>query len=172
MMFSRLFVIAAASVAASCAAPEETKREANVTTVKPGANVGFSHALRAPVSPGGAGVLELVIDEKYDSGAMRVSASSTTLDLASASSERTIALNGQSSHRWDIFFKAGEAGVHYIDVMAVVEGDNGASATRSYSADVVVGDSKTVAAKSKASMATDASGEPMVVMEAEETTDE
>ncbi len=166
------FFTVIAFAAASCAAPENTTTADTVASAgKPGAAVSFSHALQAPVGPGGNGVLTLSIGEKYDTGAMEISAASDGLDLAAASRAKNILLDGASSHRWDIYFSAPTAGVYYINFTATVMDLNGVSATRSYAAAVQVGDA-TAAAKPDTPAVLDADGEPVMIMEAEETVEE
>ncbi len=163
--------VVVAAAAASCAAPETTTTAHPAPSGKPGASVSFSHALRAPVAPDGDGVLELTITEQYDAGTLQITAASDGLDLAAASRSTTLSMDGAAQHRWDVYFNAPAGGVYYIDFVVTVEDANGAGATRSYSAAIQVGDNA-ARAKPDAPMALDAEGDPVVVMEAEETIDE
>lgn len=164
------------AMAAACAAPEsaadaETKKTEPFSTVKPGAAVSFSHSLRAPVDPGGDGVLLLTIRETYDNGAMLLEASSEGLELAGASRSKTLSMDAGDTHQWDLYFDASDGGVYYIDIVAIVDDGNGGGSTRSYSAAIQVGDDATVA-KPSADVIRDAAGVPVVVMEAEETVED
>ncbi len=157
--------------AASCAAQERAATADPKPAGKPGASVSFTHTLRAPVEPGGGGVLELTIDEGYDAGAMEITATSDGLDLAATSRSMTASMNGASRHQWDVYFDAPAGGVFYIDFAATVEAVEGAAAMRSYSASVQVGDGGALA-KPNTAATLDAEGDPVVIMEAEETTED
>lgn len=157
--------------AAACAAPENTAADAHQSLGKPGAAIGFSHTLQSPVSPGGAGVLTLSINERYDAGQLAISVASSGLDLATASQSTTLSLSGASPHQWDVFFDAPDSGVYYIDFTAAVTDANGVTSSRSYSAAVQIGDGATLS-KPDANVARDADGNPVMIMEAEETIDE
>ena len=171
MIKTGLFIFIACA-AASCTAPETKTTTESVESVgKPGAALSFSHALQAPVTPGGSGVLELTIDEAYNEGALEMSAAASGLDLASASQALSLSLDGASSHRWDVFFTAPNAGVYYIDFAATVTDGNGVSSSRSYSAAVQIGDGAALA-KPDANVVLDADGNPVMIMEAEETVEE
>ncbi len=157
---------------AACAAPEntatETTKASPVLTAKPGAALSFSHSLRAPVDPGGDGVLQLTIRENYTGGAMLLEASSQDLKLADTSRSKSLSMDGGDTHNWDIYFDAGAGGVYYVDVTAAVDDGNGNFSSRSYSAAVQVGDEASFE-KTSADVARDAEGAAVVVMEAEET---
>ncbi len=166
-----LFTVIAIA-ATACAAPENTTAaDHGASAGKPGASVSFSHTLQAPIAPGGNGVLALSIVENYDAGAMEISAASDGLDLAASSQSTSLSLDGASPHRWDVFFSAPAAGVFYVDFAATVTDRNGVAATRSYSAAVQVGD-VTALAKPDAPVTLDAQGEPVMIMEADETVEE
>lgn len=160
-----------AFTAAACAAPENIEADAHHSLGKPGAAIAFSHALQSPVSPGDAGVLTLSINERYDDGQMAITAASSGLDLAEASQSTTLSLVGASPHQWDVFFDAPSGGVYYIDFTAAVTDPNGVTSSRSYSAAVQIGDGATLS-KPDANVARDADGNPVMIMEAEETVDE
>ncbi len=163
--------IVTAFAGATVAAPGAAATAHPAPTIKPGAAVSFSHALRAPVEPNGAGVIELTINEEYETGAIQLVATSDGLDLATASRSTTISMDGASQHRWDVYFDAPAGGVYYIDFAATVE-DAGGSATRSYSVAVQVGDQAAFAKPQADDVALDAAGNAVVIMEAEETISE
>jgi|GEM_PF-6530360 len=178
MKLNRTIFAGAVIAAASCAAPEndpavssDHHQHHGRQTVKPGASVTFAHELRNPVDPGGSGVLELTIDEGYGDGAMTLTAASDALNLAAASQSTTKSLADGSRQRWDIFFDAPAGGVHYIDVTATVTDENGVTTSRAYSAAVKVGDGA-VLAKPDSPVVFDAEGEPVMIMQAEESIEE
>lgn len=138
---------------------------------KPGAAVSFSHALKGAVAPQGAGVLTLSIDKRLDSGRIAITATADGLDLAASSRATTFSLEGPSPHLWDVFFDAPDAGVYYIDFAATVTDERGGVSTRSYSAAVQVGAAAALS-KPDADVALDGDGNPVMIMEAEESVEE
>ena len=183
MMSQKILIPACALVAAlaACTAQEETapvdvetrnekhfSSTAFFATGKPGAGVSFGHSLRAPVQPGGDGVLQLTINEIYKNGELRLEASSESLDLAVASRSKALSMDGGAAHQWDLYFDAPDAGVYYIDITATVNDGAGAVMTRSYSAAVKVGEGAALA-KTSADVTRDTAGVPINVMQAEET---
>lgn len=178
MIFQRTIFAGAVIAAASCAASEndsaassEQHQHPAHQTVKPGASVTFAHELRDAVDPGGSGVLELTIDEGYGAGELTLTAASGGLALAASSQSTTRTLANGSRHSWDIFFDAPAGGVHYIDVTATVTDENGVTTSRAYSAAVKVGDGAGLA-KPDSPVVFDAEGEPVMIMQAEESIDE
>lgn len=167
-------VFLAAFALAACAGPQDSvahdEREGAHATQKPGAAIAFTHRLRDAVAPGGAGIVETTISELYSDGVIKISAMSQSLDLAEASASTQFSASGRDDHRWDIFFDAPDApGVYYIDLSAWIVSEDGASMMRAYSIPVQVGDEASTASKPAPTMQRDASGEPVVVMSAEET---
>lgn len=139
---------------------------------KPQAALALSHSLREAVMPGESGVVTISIEDAYDAGEVVLTASATDgLTLSANSSQASFTMAGAATNVWDIFFNAGAAGTHYIDIHAVVTGVEGAS-TLSYSVPVSVGTTISATKPSNPDMVTTADGKNIIMMEAEETIEE
>ncbi len=182
--FNTALFVALATAAASCAGQENDRPDATsadtlnaknevVPHLKSGAAVRFNHEMRAAVDAGEDGVVELIIDERYDEGRLDIEAVATGgVSLSASSASTSMALAGTSRHIWDIYFTAEDNGVHYIDVRATVTVAGDVVGSRSYSVPVKVGNAAAPSAKSSAKVDRDADGNPIIIMEAEETGDE
>lgn len=171
--------IAAAALIAACAAEKPANdiaaaagRENAAAGVdgarKPGAAVDISAVQRAAVDPGEIGVLEVTFAESYAGGTMTVTATgSEGLEILPPEPRTTMAMGDLKDHRWDISFRAAAPGVYYIDLSIAASEAGGAPEMRSHSVRVTVGDA--AAAAKPAAPATTIDGEPVVIMEAEET---
>ncbi len=171
--------IAAAVLIAACAAEKPANEivaaaddemgAAGVDGVrKPGAAVEVIAAQRAAVDPGEIGVVEVTFAESYDGGTMTVTATgSEGLEILPPEPKTTMAMGDKKDHRWDISFRAATAGVYYIDLSIAAAEAGGAPEMRSHSVRVTVGEP--AAAAKPATQATTIDGEPVVIMEAEET---
>jgi hypothetical protein len=150
---------------------EAPKAEADTDdfhSIKVGAAVDVSHAQAGAVDPGAVGVASFTMTEPYDGGTMTVTAAgSSGLELIPPAPSTTVSLATGNSHRWDVSFRAQNAGAYYIDLTISVTSPNGTVEMRSYSARVDVGSG---GATQKAVVKTDTiDGEPVVVMDAQET---
>lgn len=156
---------AAAGIAAEPAAEAPAD---DFQSIKVGAAVDVSHQQAGAVDPGSVGVVAFTMNEPYDSGTMAVvAAGSAGLDLVPPSPSTTIALGAGASHQWDVSFRAATAGAYYIDLSIKVTSPTGTTEMRSYSARVDVGAG---GAAQKADVKTEiVNGEPVVVMDAEES---
>ncbi len=170
--------IAAAALIAACAAEKPANEIASAATEKaaagdqgarkPGAAVEVTAAQRAAVDPGEIGVLEVTFAESYAGGSMTVTATgSEGLEVLPPEPRTTMAMGDKKDHRWDISFRAAAAGVYYVDLSIAAAEAGGAPEMRSHSVRVTVGD--VPAAAKPATQATTIDGEPVVIMEAEET---
>ena len=85
---------------------------------------------------------------------------STTKDMAAG-----------TTHSWRVDFAAEADGVHYINVLARVEMEDGFQESRAYAVRVEVGDWQAAQAKAQATRAVEmqADGEPADILQAEET---
>lgn len=154
--------------AALAEAPKAEASTDEFQSIKVGAAVDVSHRQTGAVDPGSVGVVAFTMNEPYDSGTMAVvAAGSAGLELVPPSPSTTVALGAGASHQWDVSFRAAAAGSYYIDLSIKVTLPNGASEMRSYSARVDVGAG---GAAQKANVKTEiVNGEPVVVMDAQET---
>ena len=135
---------------------------------KPGAAVDVTAVQRGAVDPGEIGVLEVAFAESYADGTMTVTATgSDGLEILPPEPKTAMAMRDRKDHRWDISFRAAAAGVYYVDLAIAASQAGGAPEMRSHSARVTVGDA--AAAGKAVSKATTIDGEPVVVMEADET---
>ncbi len=172
-------IAAAAGLIAACAAEKPAKDLATAAASekaaagdhgarKPGAAVDVTAVQRAAVDPGETGVLEVTFAESYADGTMTVTATgSEGLEILPPEPATTMAMRDKSAHRWDVSFRAGAAGVYYVDFTITASERGGAPEMRSHSERVTVGDG--TAAGKPATQATTIDGEPVVIMEAEET---
>ncbi|MEM8771274.1 MAG: hypothetical protein AAGD92_06470 [Pseudomonadota bacterium] len=159
---------------ADTVAQHSHKHGNETATRKPGAAVTFKHALRDKVSPNGAGVITLTVDNAYGEGTLSLEAKSAKgLRLATRSQSTQFDMSGAKSQEWDIYFNAGDAGVYYIDVGATVIRANSVVGVRNYSIRVDVGANPTLRKPATGMrLQQNASGDAVVVMEAVETIEE
>lgn len=160
--------------ASSCASEKPPQDSAaapasqSAKTVKPGAGVEVSHSQRGAVAPGAIGVAEFSFVESYADGSMSVEAKgSEGLEIIPSQARAIMPMGDRTDHRWDVSFRAASAGVYYVDLMIAATMGGGEVETRSYSARVVVGDPGSAAKPAAQTEMID--GEPVVVMEADET---
>lgn len=142
-----------------------------IRTVKPGPAVRIETELREAVVPGGTGALNVTLTEGYRAGTLIVRASTSDgLTLITTNNETSFDLASGNSHDWTVFFDAPEAGRHYVNFYVRVETPFGALSRKS-AAIVQVGKDtgNTASAKSVAPVETNADGDLIVVMEAQET---
>lgn len=145
-----------------------------ISTVKPGASVTFSHNLKGTVDVGDNRSVTVTVNEGYPSGTLYLTASAESgVSVFGAEATSTRDMSDVTTHTWRIDFAADAEGVHYIDVAARVEMDDGFQESRAYAVRVQAGDWQSAQAKVKAESTTDVlpTGERAVIMPAEETTD-
>lgn len=142
----------------------------NASPGKPRASVNFKGALRAPVSPGENGVLQVEILDGYNEGAMKLSAAgSDGLVVFSTSKTASFSMANNGARRWDIHFSAPEEdGDFYIDIVGLVEDPLAGASAISHSFAVKIGKGgKSYRSPAKVTM--DADGEALVIMDAQES---
>lgn len=143
-----------------------------VSTIKPGASVSFSNQLVTPVAAGENGSVTLTVNEGYPSGTLLLEASGGGgLDVFGAGVTARKDMATGTSHSWRVDFEAAADGVYYMNVMATTAPDGGSAENRAYAVRIEVGDWQAAQAKISAAkpMQTLESGEPAIVMEAQET---
>lgn len=143
-----------------------------VTTIKPGASVSFSHQVATPISAGENGSVTLTVNEGYPSGTLLLEASGGPgLDVFGAAATARKDMAAGTSHSWRVDFEAASDGVYYLNVMATTAPDGGLVESRAYAVRIDVGDWQAAQAKVSAAkpMQTLESGEPAILMEAQET---
>lgn len=113
-----------------------------IRTVKPGAEVTFSHSLRSPARIGARASLDLVIEDQYTDGQLQLVAFSEDdrIEIFGPSSEAVKSLRGDRANEWSVLFTPKEEGIHYISVQATVIKDGKPQSARAYSARIEVGD--------------------------------
>ena len=113
-----------------------------IRTVKPGANLAMASELRFPVSAGDQGTLDVRFEEGYPAGQLRLKATADSdgLELYGPSSEELMDLSTASPKDWGILFTANEDGIHYINILAVIEKDGEPVESRAFAAKILVGD--------------------------------
>jgi hypothetical protein len=139
-----------------------------ISTIKPGASVSFSHATPGPVQVGGNGFVTLTINEGYSAGVLSLAASADDgLEVAGTSASTTMNMSDGGTHSWRVDFRGLADGVHYLNVMAMVD----TGERRGYAIPIQVGDWKTVedARKAAKPMQEQADGEMAIILEAQET---
>ena len=143
-----------------------------VTTIKPGASVSFSHQVATPVAAGENGSVTLTVNEGYPTGTLLLEASGGPgLDVFGANVTARKDMAAGTSHSWRVDFEAAADGVYYLNVMATTTPDGGLVENRAYAVRIEVGDWQAAQAKASSAkvMQTLESGEPAVILEAQET---
>lgn len=113
---------------------------AAAATVKPGANVIFSHEFLRNTIVGGPQIVRLTIDESYDSGQLEVEIVDSDGVTISQTRKTVINLAAADRHTWDVQFETPQEGRFYIGILATIRDSNGTTAHRAYSIPVYVGD--------------------------------
>ena len=143
-----------------------------ITTVKPGASVTFSTPTIKPVELGENGSVIVTVNEGYPSGTLTLSAAGVEgLPVFGANRTMSVDMANVTTHEWRIDFQGEVDGVHYINILATAEPKGGLTETRAYAVRVEVGDWQDAQAKLSAEKAMEImpSGEPAIILEAEET---
>lgn len=159
---------------ASSATSKSVKLAPPITTVKPGASVTFSLDEAKPITVGENGAVTLIVSEGYPEGVLRLKASGGSgLNVFGAQRQAQFDMSSGTSHTWRIDYSADADGVYLINIIATAEPEPGFSEMRAHSVRVKVGDWQAAQAKVSAATATEMlpTGEPAVILEAEETTE-
>ena len=177
--------ILSGALLAACAQPEaaepvelatsSVKLAPPIATVKPGASVTFSNADLKPVQIGENASVTITVNEGYPSGTMTLEASGNEgLAVFGAGATKRVDMADITTHTWRVDFQGETDGVHYINVLATVEPKGGVVETRAYAVRVEVGDWQSAQAKISAETAMEMlpSGEPAVILDAQETIQE
>lgn len=165
-------VIAVDTNEVSSVPEKEVKLGPAIATVKPGASVTFSHEAPDKLQIGDNGVVILTVNEGYPVGTLHLQASADAgLAVFGAEASTTKDMAAGTSHSWRVDFAAEADGVHYINVLARVEVEDGFQESRAYAVRVEVGDWQAAQAKAQATGGVEiqADGEPAVILQAEET---
>ena len=140
-------------------------------TIKPGAAVSFTHKARSAVQPGENGTLDLTLIEGYPAGNLTLGITgSDGLVVSTAQSGQSLSMKGADSHQISVTYRAETNGVFYVNVLAKTDTLDGVTSARAYSARVEIGDVTGLEKpKTDLPLDTNASGETVIIMEAEET---
>ena len=174
-----LFLVASALAVTSCADgydqlshsdQSHTEDTAQAATVKPGANVSFSHEfVRNPIV-GGPQLVRLTIDEAYETGQLEVEVVKNDGVNIVQNRSTVINLALADRHTWDLQFETPQTGRFYIGVLATIKDGSRTVAHRAYSIPVYVGDVSTYQREAEGlSLEQTPEGEPIVTMNAQET---
>lgn len=144
--------------------------DAPFTTVKPGAGVIFTHTVQTEEASR-RGVVDLSVEEYYDSGTLTLEASGDEgLSVFGASRTAQVDMASGAVHDWSISYEAEADGIYYINVQATAEPDSSPLSRRAYSVRLEIGDFVPGAEKGRTgNIETSANGDLIIVMEAEET---
>ena len=144
-----LFPVACALAVTSCAdghdklahsGHSQADDAVQMATVKPGANVAFSHEFVANPIVGGAQIVRLTIDEAYASGQLEVEVVKNEGVRILQTRKTVINLASGDRHTWDLQFETPDEGRFYISVLAKLDDGANSTAYRAYSVPVYVGD--------------------------------
>lgn len=134
-------------------------------TRKPGAAIEFSHSFEAQPELNRLTTVEITISNYYGDGTLSLLArGDDALVVYQPTASMTASMAGAREHVWRVSFEPKSEGVHYLNVFATVEGPDIPPTARTYAVRIEVGD--VVSSKTAAEAA---DGEPVVIMEAEET---
>ena len=163
---------ATGKTAASGPAEAETLVVTDASPGKPAAPISFSYKLPGDViAPGEVVSVEVKINADYASGQLTLTANADEgLSLMPGSEARNFQLDLQAPLSWTISFKAEKEGVHYVNILAEVDGPAGLEA-RSYAIAVPVGENAQRKSAAGVTVSRSPEGEPIVQMDAIETTD-
>jgi len=146
---------------------KSTKKHSSQGYMKPGASISYEHNLPADITPGETVVFQLTLDEGYDVGNMRVDIKGEgDIQIFPSSTRANFDMSSGGSHVMDISVTVGSAGRHYLHVQALADAGQGQTMPRIFSVPVQSGPVK--AMKPHEKMSKTASGENIIVMEAEE----
>lgn len=144
---------------------------APISTIKPGASVSVSHENLKPIAAGETGTFMVTVNEGYPVGTLTLRATGGDgLNVFGAETTRRVDMASGTTHAWRLSYSAEADGLYYINLFATAEPEAGIETARSFAVRVEVGDWQ--AAKTEveaASMTTLSTGEPAVILEAQET---
>ncbi len=123
------------------AGPSDTavSKSSQISTVKVGAALDFSHRMQASVKENSSNSVTLNISHSYSGENLLLTASSDdALKLAAKSTSMSLAKGKNAT--WTIPFTTTTNGLYYINIMGTVKGADGNSQFRAYAVRVEVGD--------------------------------
>ncbi|WOR13713.1 hypothetical protein RYZ27_08020 [Hyphomonas sp. FCG-A18] len=152
---------------------EPAKLGPPIKTVKPGAGIALDYELAGPVAAGENGSVTLTLTELYLEGSLIVEARGDDgLEVFGSEASSRFDLASADTHTMRVEYRAETDGVYYIGLMATVTTADGQQETRAHSVRVDIGDWQAAEAKAeKPQVEVSESGEAMVILEAEETTE-
>lgn len=173
-------VIGALAISSGCSAKSSSAETAPSLTLdhkskshhahqylKPGASISYGYDLPADITPGQTVNFQLTLNEAYSSGSMTVDIKSEgDINIYPSSTYASFDMSAGPEHVMDISINVGAEGRHYIHVQALANTGNGQAMPRIFSIPVQSGNPK--ALKPNANLKTTASGEKIIVMEAQE----
>lgn len=144
---------------------------APISTIKPGAAVSVSHEDLKPVAAGETGTVTVSVNEGYPTGMLTLRATgSDGLNVFGAEKTLRVDMASGTTHAWRLNYSAEADGLYYINLFATAAPEAGIETARSFAVRVEVGDwqaaKATVEAASKTTLPT---GEPAIILDAQET---
>lgn len=134
-------------------------------TRKPGAAIDFTHKFESVPEVGQFTTVAISIREYYGYGSLTLEASGDeSLVVFAPTASMTASMAGTNAHVWRVSFEPKTEGVHYLNIVATIDGPDMEPTARSHAVRIEVGD----AVSSKTS-AEPINGETAVMLEAEET---
>ena len=135
--------------------------------LKPGAGISYAHNLPKDLAPGETAVFQLTLDESYEAGTMSVDIRGEgDVQVFPSSSQASFDMSSASTHVMDVSVTVGSLGRHYLNVQALAYTANGQPMPRIFSIPVQSGPVQ--AMKPHKNMQKTATGENIIVMEAQE----
>ena len=135
--------------------------------LKPGAGISYEHNLPKNIDPGQTVVFQLTLDESYATGNMTVDIRGQgDIRVFPSSTYRQFDMSSGREHVMDVSVTVGSAGRHYLNITAMANQGYGQAIPRVFSIPVKSG--TVPAMKPHNKMITTASGENIIVMQAEE----
>lgn len=176
-MLARIASLAAAFGLAACGSPPpvEAAKLANDTALngyqKPGAQVRISGELREALNPGDAGAVEVTVREAYDSGTLTLRATTSDgMSILTTNDEIRFDMAGTDTHTWTVYFDTEQEGRFYVNILADVEtAFEASSRAGAIAVQVGKGAGSGPALSKGMELGTDERGEPVIMMQAEET---
>jgi len=167
--------IAVACLLSACASPNSTDTAVASTAtedgsatnyVKPGASITFSHTAEAKTAVSETGHLKIDVSERYDSGMIKIAATgSEGLEIFPTSASATFDATDATNHDLDVYYSANTDGKYYVNLVATAPDGQ----VRTHAIGVIVGDPSMASDKpSDMVITTDADGNPIIVMDADE----
>ncbi|MEL6861903.1 MAG: hypothetical protein AAGL11_08695 [Pseudomonadota bacterium] len=145
-----------------------------IQTRKPVPAVSISHEMPDAVEAGETGTVTFTVNEGYPSGTLVLEAKGGEgLDVFGATATTSQDMASATTHTWQVNYSAAEDGIYRLYVSASANVDETVSDTRAYAVEVKVGNWASAQSKpaEQAKMEMQGDGEPVVILEAEETID-